>query len=471
MVLIGMALAFVVWFYHWTVRTSGGFNKPGEEDYYNFLVRGWRQGHLYLSKEPSPEMQALIDPYDPDQNHNVRMADASYFKKHYYLYFGPAPAAILMLPYDLITGRELGSTTAIYVFCVTGFLAASGLWLSIRCRYFPSSSILLGPLGVLMLGLGTHILALERRPLVWELPISMGFAFSMLAFVAIDIGLHGKRPVLAMGAAGLCLGLAVAARPICVLGTLIFLPPLWQIRRRAPTTSQWRRCALAVSSGLGICLMALFVYNFARFGNLLEFGQDYQLSGVYESKMNHFSISYIPHNFYLYYIHPGSWSRKFPFVSASPVAGGAPGYLGNWSEAIFGLGTTFPFVWIAFALPLMWYSASRADWRVRVMIGSVILYYLAICLAILMYFITTERYLADFAPSLGLLAVCGWLGLEQWAQLIRWNKIINPIVATACIITITAGILVSFEYHNGMLRELSPQVWNNMARFFARMGL
>src|SRR5437879_2367193 len=93
--LVGLVLAGAVRFVWWTERTSGGFNPPGEEDYYNFLVRGWRSGHLYMAKEPAPAMRALADPYDPALNAAVRLGDASYFDGHYYLYFSPVPAAVL----------------------------------------------------------------------------------------------------------------------------------------------------------------------------------------------------------------------------------------------------------------------------------------------------------------------------------------------------------------------------------------
>ena len=281
----------VIWFFHWTVKTSGGFGPPGEEDYYNFLVRGWRAGHLHLSKTPSPEMLALRDPYDPAQNAAVRLADASYFNGRYYLYFGAAPAAVLLAPYYFITGRELGTTTAIFVFCTAGFLAMAGTWLAVRRRYFPASAAWVAWSGVLVLGLGTHLLALQRRPLVWELPIAAAFAFSMLAFAAVFWALHGRRPVLAMGLAGLGLGLAVASRPTCVLGAAMFLPPFWALRKSG---GPWRKCALAASAMLALGVGAVLAHNFARFGNALEFGQNYQLSGVREAQMRHFHWSYVP---------------------------------------------------------------------------------------------------------------------------------------------------------------------------------
>src|ERR1019366_4021703 len=164
--------------------------------------------------------------------------------------------------------------------------------------------------------------------------------------------LHGNRPVLAMGLAGLCLGLAVGSRPTCLLGAAMFLPPLWQLRRSLADRARWWRCAIAAAAGLGLCLLALGAHNFARFGNPFELGQNYQLSGVYESQMRHFRFAYLPHNLYSYYLHLPDWMHGFPFVSATAVRGGPAGYLGGWNEPVCGLAVTFPFLWLALALPL-----------------------------------------------------------------------------------------------------------------------
>ena len=93
-----LGAALVIWFFHWTVESSGGFNPPGDEDYYNFLVRGWRAGHLHMEKPPHEGMARLADPYDPVQNRDYRLADATYFNGRYYLYFSAVPA-LLSLDY------------------------------------------------------------------------------------------------------------------------------------------------------------------------------------------------------------------------------------------------------------------------------------------------------------------------------------------------------------------------------------
>jgi hypothetical protein len=467
---VALAMLFVIWFYHWTVKTGGGFNSPHDEDYYNTLVQGWRQGHLYMNTVPNPAMLTLSDPYDPNQNRDVRLGDASYYKGHYYLYFGAAPAFLLMLPYDLITGKELGTTHCIFIFCVLGYLAACAVWLTVRARYFPRSSSWVGCLGVLVLGLATHVLALERRPLVWELPISMAFAFSMLALLLVYRGLHCPRPTWCYGAAGLCLGLAVAARPTAIVGAIMFIPALWRLRRDGGAGNPWLRSSVAAACGLGVCVAGVLAHNFARFGSPLEFGQDYQLSGVYESRMHHFSPAYIPHNLFLYYFHPASWSLKFPFVAAAPVTGGPQGYLGNWSEAICGIAVTFPFVWMALALPLTWRAAAQ-DPRLRAILGSLAAFYLAVSVTILSYFVATERYMADFAPALGLLALIGWLELERRAARAGWTKLVLPLFVLASLSSAVAGIFVSFDYHGQLLHRISPQSWDRMNDWFSGHGL
>jgi len=466
--LTACALVVVVWFYHWTVASSGGFLKPGEEDYYNFLVRGWRSGHLYMSKEPRPEMHALADPYDPAQNHAVRMGDASYFRGRYYLYFGAAPAAVLMLPYGLLTGRELATTSAIFAYCTVGFLALSGLWLAIRRRYFPGSAFWISPLVVLMLGLCTHVLVLQRRPLVWELPISSGFAFSMLALVALYRALHGNRPVLGLGAAGLSYGLAIASRPTCLFGALMFLPVLWQLRRTLGFSRQWWRGVIAAAGALTLCGLAVLAHNYARFGDPLEFGINYQLTSNYESKERHFSLTYLAHNAYIYYLHPGAWTTQFPFVQSSSVPGGPPGYLGAWVEGICGLAVTLPFLWSVLALPLAVRGREAREKKMgTAFIAAVGVFFAAVTLFYFSFYCATPRYMAEFTPALTLLAGCGALGLARWARSTPWRMPTAIFIGLSALVSLGAGLCVNFDYHGRSLRSLQPATWAKLEAFFS----
>ena len=110
---------------------------------------------------------------------------------------------------------------------------------------------------MLALGGGSHLLALLRRPLVWELPIAAAYAFAMLSLAAVYAALHGRRPVLAMAGAGLSLGLAVASRPTWIFGAVMLVPALWTLRELPQTRERWRRAAVSAAMGFGMCVVAV----------------------------------------------------------------------------------------------------------------------------------------------------------------------------------------------------------------------
>jgi hypothetical protein len=475
--LTAAAMVVVVWFYYWTVDANSGFGNWGDMDYYRLLVRGWKKGQLSLDKAPAPELLALADPYDPEQNGPYKLGDATLYRGKYYIYFGASPALTLMLPYSVVTGKELTTGGAVFVFCSIGFLAASALWLSIRRRYFPASHALMAPLGVLALGFGTHVLSLAQRPMMWELPISSGIAFTTLAVLAAYRAIHGRRPVLAMAAAGLLLGLAVGARPTCLFASMLLLAPLWYAwRKNEPPRNVWRM-AFAAAVTLGLCGVAIMAHNYARFENPLEWGQNYQLSGAYEGKLTHFSLRFLPHNFAVYFFQLLHWTSDFPFVKSEGIEiTHLPGYFGT--EEVSGLAATFPFIWFLLALPLAWWRRNEAERReLWASVGCIAGYLLPVMALVMCYFSTTTRYQADFAVPVGIVALLGLLGIERWAR--EWPKLARVGVHTLTfglgLATIVIGVFASFDYHGRSLRVTSPGRWLRLERtaqdFVAPLGL
>ncbi len=457
--LVAGAIAAVLWYFGWTVVSNGGLGDWGDQDYYKQLVRGWRKGQLAIDVAPTPEMLALADPYDPRQNAPHRLGDVSFFKGKYHLYFGAAPALTVMLPVTLLTGWEMTTGAAVLVFCSVAFLAATWLWLAIRRRHFPGSAPIVAPLGVLALGFGTHLLALAQRAMFWELPIAAGLAFTLLALGAVFRALHGPRPARSMAWAGLWLGLAVASRPTCLFAAPMLLAPLWGAWRKNDPRRAWWRLALAAAAPLAMCGLALMAHNFARFGSALEFGQHYQLSGAYESRWVHFSARFIPHNLAVYFFQPVVWAWTFPFLSAPSVpVHGLPGYFGT--EEVCGIAVTFPFVWLVLGLPWAGRGRGRAEagaWRATLLAlaaGSA-----PVALLVVSYFSTTARYQADFAPTLGVLALCGLLAVERAATRPVMRRLVLAGATVLFAVTVLMGMLVGFDYHGRAWSRNDPAQW------------
>src|SRR5690349_4952277 len=89
---IGVCL-LIGWFYLWTVRSSGEGWQFGKEqhDYYNLLIDGYLNGHLYMKVDVPEAILKLKNPYDPaERPPRLWMHDASFFKGKYYVYFGAA---------------------------------------------------------------------------------------------------------------------------------------------------------------------------------------------------------------------------------------------------------------------------------------------------------------------------------------------------------------------------------------------
>ncbi len=467
LLVVAGVLAGVAWFYHWTVKTAGGFNPPGEEDYYNFLVRGWRKGQLHLAKVPQAEMKTLADPYDPKQNGPFRLADASYYKENYYLYFGAAPALVVMAPYGLVTGRELGTTSVIFIFCLTGFVASSTVWLKMRARYFPDSRLVVAVAGVLALGFGTHVLALQRRPLVWELPIAAAYGFSMIALLLLFYALT-RRWIMGWFVVGLAFGLAIASRPLHLIGLIAFAPiVLWAWRDRTHGHAPHLRGIIWGGAGIALCIAAICAHNYARFDHPLEFGQNYQLSGVYESKMRHFGLDYLVHNLGIYFLSVPKVSAAFPFISATATHTGPTGYLAEWNEAVCGFLISAPLILWGLGWRLGWHERTDADYKVfKVLSACVVLFAGAMAVAMLSYFLATPRYMVDFAPSLVLVALLGMLQIERRLQRGRGLNVFYAAVSLSALVTAGMGILLSFDYHNRIFKVTAPAQWEKLERTF-----
>lgn len=461
---IGAALIFVGWFFWFTVATTGGFRRGGDFDYYNLQVEGWMRGELSLPVKPDPRMLALANPYDPQANRDIRLPDASFYQGRYYIYFGPAPAAVLLLPYRLLTGEKLTQGAAVLACCLVGIGAASAWWLGLRRRYFPESAWWTAGLGILLLGFGTHVLTLARRPYMWEFSIATSYAFTMLALLGASRAVHGRRPVVALGLAGLALGVAIAARPPALLAGVMFLPPLWFLwRRRGP----WLAGGLVVAATVGACVALMLWHNHARFGSPFEFGQRYQLTNLDERQSRHFSPTYVLHNIRLYFFFPVDWTLSWPFISARPLPPAPDGYYAG--EEVYWVGVLFPAVWFAPAIVLAWWRRPAAQEVLRLLLLGVAGAGLAQGALLLCFFSVTERYMVEFLPCLLLLALGGFLVLEQAAGSTRGRTGVRMGFALAGGVTVTMAILASFDYHQRMMARTDPVTWERLTLSVARV--
>jgi tetratricopeptide (TPR) repeat protein len=449
---LAAACALVIGVYAYTAQSGllELLSPNPAETFYNLLVRGFRDGHLSLKKEVPPGLAQLTDPYDPAANSPYRLMpyrlhDLTYYRGRLYLYFGVTPALILFWPFVALTGQYLFHRQAVAIFCTMGFLASTGLLLAVWRRYFAEVRVGVIAACALALGLATGAPVLLSQADVYKVPICCGYMLTMLALGAIWRVLHEpERRCQWLAMASATYGLAVGARPSLLFGAVILLVPVFQAwHERRPTGA----LLVAATGPILLIGVGLMVYNGLRFGNPLEFGVRYQLSGdSHSASVRYFGLGYLWFNFRLYFMRSAGWSRHFPFVHTM-VAPAPPGR-GN-VEGVFGVLPNVPLVWLALAAPLAWRSRSaEAGSILRWFVSAVALVFWIGVLTMGLFYFACVRYEMEFLPALVLLAVIGILGLERaLADHPNRRRAVRWIWGVLLGFSVTFNLLASVEYH------------------------
>lgn len=441
-------------------------------DYYNLLVDGFQAGQLNLKTDVHPD---LLSPDPAVRQRAPYLLDAGLFEGRYYLYYGVVPAAILLLPYAHFTGHDLSLSLATLVFTLTGF-AISLLWYShMRRRFFVHATGLIDHVAVLLLAFGPATGFLIRRSSFYELPLAAGYAFLAAFIYAISRALdQGRRRTLWLGVASTCAGFAAGCHPNYALLCLLVALTAWWIFRdeRLPGTTNrptFLRLTAAAVLPAAVLGSALAVYNYARFGDPLEFGFKYGLNVFFTTNDRLLSLDFIWPNLKWYYLTPPTLLPYFPFFFPADATFRPEGYHG--AEAIHGQFLVFiALAWIAvglfsrrtpFPLPLR-----RLAW--------VLAAAFAISAGFIFLFgIRANRYMVDFQLPLVALGIIGALHVDGTAQRERkaWRGSLLVLVIAASIGNVLAAVqqFDDFRYRRPaefdfLSRKLNPswELWDRL---------
>ena len=455
-----MVAVVVSWFYFWTVNPAEDRPILTEEGagYYNLLASGFLKGSTALDRVVDPAMLAVKDPYSPTERAGRGLHDASYYKGRYFIYFGVTPVVAIFAPVKLLTGRFVDERFATATMAVLGFLVSALLLCAVRRRCFPGAPGWILVAGVVVLGLGTMVPPLLRRPSIWEVPIAAAYAgFMVTLFCVWRAMTAAHRAWLWLAAGSLAMGCTVGARPTYLLAAVVLLAPL------AARVRDWRRLALAAFGPILVAGAALAVYNYVRFGSITEFGQTYQMAGDDIRGLKLFSPAYMAYNFRIYVLAAAGLSPFFPFITVIDPPPAPSGQFGI--EDPYGLLPCLPWVVLAAASLLMVAKGERGR-ELRFWAGGALLAALATMAVVFCFGGTCGRYMVDFTPTLILLAGVGALALSVQVRGLL-GGLLGAIVAMLAVWSAGFGLLASFQ-HNGLLKVEYPAVYRNLAHAFNR---
>jgi len=457
---------------------------------YNQLAEGFRAGHLYIPSVPSPELLAQRNPFDWS-NSRFWYLDASLYKGHYYLYWGPVPA-LLLLAVKVVARiqAEVGDQYPLFFFYTVLLIAGAVLIARMTARLFPTLPRGVSAIAIVAFAYTSPTTYMFATPGIYEAAIGAAQACLvlglMVAFEAVWNASASQPPIGRLVAAGVCWGAAVGCRISAVLpaAALVALTALFSSTR---SWRAWRSLLvrfLWLGAPVAATLAGLALYNRLRFDSWFEIGVKYQL--------NTFPFvtapSYVPLNIYGYLLRPLGKSCRFPFLSALYDIGarGYPkhtkfpdGYSTHEPQA--GLFSTSPWTWLVFLAVafgiervIHWRRAGKPplleDRVARAQVWCVASF---TTLAVLMWMVvipgyeTTMRYVADFSSGFALLGTWGaWMGLRRLRPGWQRGSAIGALIVLAAI-TVLIGLLLGFQGYDEMFKNHNPALYESLRRKLA----
>ena len=264
--------------------------------YFNYLADAFLHGQLYLR---------LIPRYT---------RDISFFNGHYYLYWPPVPAVILM-PFVAIFGVNFSDVFFNVVLASLNIVIVAALFRAVDRAGLIRIPAIYRAMLVFFFALGTVHLILALFGKVWFTAQLLGFFFVGLAYLAA-VELKG---LLSFLVTGIFIACATFTR-----NHLLFtgIWPAYHLLAK-----NWRKrpqLYLYIVAGLLPVLVMgwLFLeYNFIRFNSPFDLGLPYHRMALRfvddYHKYGAFNLHYLPTNFYYQYIH-------YPFpINKDTLMGGS----------------------------------------------------------------------------------------------------------------------------------------------------
>jgi|GEM_PF-4335686 len=438
------------------------FSKTADS-YYQMLSEGFLKKQLSLSTVPKQELLDLPDPYNAIQNQRYRgyiwrapsgysyiyyaNNDLSLYHNKFYMYFGPLAAVSFFIPVKLLTNYYPSESLAVIFFLSLGFMMQFLLMINIKEKYFPRlPEIWIFGVG-LLLAFANNSSFLLARGVFYEVAISSAYcAMSFALYFLYKILVDGEK-IRNIILFSLFSSLAAAGRPHFILVCLLLIVCLFIYFLKHVSRARLYSVSMSLFSP-ALCVVGLLgIYNYKRFGSIVEFGQHYMLLGTL-NKNGLFSLDIvrnITNGFYSYFIRPyyrDYFDYHYNLIKLSP---------GYALEHLAGIIWTAPIVIFIIFLPGLIRENFKNEnkdvfplLRFSIFLGIIPV---TIIMFLLMLSAAAQRYVTDFISYLIILAIISVWFLKESESTKKHYKMLQVIFI------VTASISIVVCYRHGLFKQ------------------
>ncbi len=388
-------LAIGVVYFYFSARITGNIFKPSDTNYYTYLLEAFVHGRVNVT---------------PPSTY-----DLSFFQDKWYLYWGPAPV-LLIWPFYLIW--HIHTSDVLYT-ALAGLANVGIIFLCIRemKRYFNLSLSLAAEILLLLsFAFASPNFFLSLSGQIWFSSQIFAMLYLFLFYLFFFKYLNSGKQYHILLSVG-CFFLACLTRYSLIFHGLLLLYLFWDSK----VTGKKLSLRLFVEIGvLSLCFVGvLLLYNYLRFGSILEVGQRFQEgSARYDAAVKSgrtVALQYFWYNVYYYFLNPirFAWEQHPIKIDAE----------GNSVLMVY------PVMLLS---GIVFFKLRQFDAKKRIFVWIVSAATLIVVAFLMFYFATGwvqfgNRYFYDAFPLFFLLAVIAAPSVPTLIQLllVLWGMIIN----------------------------------------------
>lgn len=460
--------------YH-EANTHESFLHIIDNNQYAYQARSLAEGHAYLDLDVDERLASLENPYDYSARHQIAQEhgaaiywDYAFYDGRYYCYFGVVPAAIVYLPYLLITNSDLSTPDAILLLAILVCIACSTLIKSFASLLFdrqPSLFVQISGFVMLLLSSNVAFLALSGRfysvPLLSSLACTFfGLTFWVKAKQAYQERSRGqdakKSPILFLGLGTFLMTLNYGCRPQFLVACLLALPIFWEeiAHKRLLFSKKGFKPTIAIVFAILVAVIPICLFNYVRFGSPLDNGSFYNLTGFdmsayMQSKKTTLSI------LYYYLIQPLNFENNFPWVSNTDMD-----FTAQWAPNEPMYGGIFALLPFLFALLLTPFVENNRFPLFRVIAIGASITVLVVDARVAG---VTRRYFTDFTYLLSLVAIFNIWQCIKAPQFGKHDIKQGLTKAGTCLTYVTVSVLLGYSLLICTLITFSPHQYDSIA--------
>lgn len=437
------------------------FKNPDTNQMNKEIVDSFEAGQVSMLETPSDEMLALENPYDLSQRSEAGVSypwDHLLYDGKYYSYYGIGTVLTLFLPYHLITGNYFPSLWATFIYSIAGIIFLSLSYYVFITRLFPKISKGIAISGLVIVQATSFVWYCITIGNFYELAQVSGFAFLTAGmFFLLRSGVVGEgkisRPNICV--ATVLLSIAVLCRAVLALYCIVSLLFIYAGVRKIIRTSYEHTFRANKKPVITFLLAALvpfavigsvqMIYNYLRFGSILDFGIYYTLT-IYDYQHIQFHFPLVLIAIYNYLFTVPKVSTVFPFVTSNYDSLSVNGYyfLAGFSSA----GIIFR------SVPVLGYIFSGKAYKrsanpnkrlaaIIIILGCILVP--LIQMAMIWEYGYTPRYAVDFAWQMLFGAFAVWFVIHEHTSA-PIKKIMYIIFAVSAVISVIINFALVYEF-------------------------